>query len=236
MNKVLFRDLGRMDYKECWDLQEQLFGESCAIKLDNRRRGDGVENPTQDYLLFVEHPHVYTLGKSGDLANLLLDEEGLKSAEATFYPINRGGDITYHGPGQIVGYPIFDLEHYFPDIHKYLRYLEEAIILTLKEYGIESGRIEGLTGVWIDPDNEEKARKIAAIGVKCSRWVTMHGFAFNVNTDMNYFKHIVPCGIDDKDVASMHSELGRPVDIEEVKSVLRRKMSELFGYEEQLWI
>ncbi|MEZ4798686.1 MAG: lipoyl(octanoyl) transferase LipB [Flavobacteriales bacterium] len=235
MNKVLFRDLGNMDYKECWDFQEQLFGASCGIKLDNRRRNDGVENPTQDYLLFVEHPHVYTLGKSGDLANLLLDEEGLKNANATFYPINRGGDITYHGPGQIVGYPIFDLEHYFPDIHKYLRYLEEAIILTLKEYGIASGRIEGLTGVWIDPEDEKKARKIAAIGVKCSRWVTMHGFAFNVNTDLNYFKNIVPCGIDDKDVASMHTELGRSVDIEEVKGILRAKMSELFGYEERLW-
>lgn len=235
MNKVLYRDLGNMDYKECWDLQEKLFGENCNIKLENRRRNDSVINPTTDYLLFVEHPHVYTLGKSGDMANLLLDEKGLANANAQFYPINRGGDITYHGPGQIVGYPIFDLENYFPDIHKYLRYLEEAIILTLAEFGIEAGRIDGLTGVWLDPEDEEKARKIAAIGVKCSRWVTMHGFAFNVNSDLNYFKNIIPCGIDDKAVASMHEELGRPVDMEKVKTILRQKMSDLFGYVESPW-
>lgn len=232
MKQVKFTDLGRMDYKECWDLQERIFGNTCDIKLENRRRTDGIETPTVDELLFVEHPHVYTLGKSGDMANLLLDEEGLKKAGATFYPINRGGDITYHGPGQIVGYPIFDLDHFFTDIHKFLRYLEEAIIQTLAEYGIEAGRIDGLTGVWLDWNDEKKARKIAALGVKCSRWVTMHGFAFNVNSDLSYFKNIIPCGIDDKEVASMHTELGRTLDIEEVKSVLRKKLAALFEYEE----
>jgi lipoyl(octanoyl) transferase len=166
------------------------------------------------------------------MANLLLDEEGLKKAGATFYPINRGGDITYHGPGQVVGYPIFDLDHFFNDIHKFLRYLEEAIIQTLAEYGIEAGRIDGLTGVWLDWNDEKKARKIAALGVKCSRWVTMHGFAFNVNSDLTYFKNIIPCGIDDKEVASMHTELGRTLDIEEVKSVLRKKLAALFEYVE----
>lgn len=221
-----------MDYKECWDLQERIFGNTCDIKLENRRRTDGIQTPTIDELLFVEHPHVYTLGKSGDIANLLLDEEGLKKAGATFYPINRGGDITYHGPGQIVGYPIFDLDHFFTDIHKFLRYLEEAIIQTLAEYGIEAGRIEGLTGVWLDWNDERKARKIAALGVKCSRWVTMHGFAFNVNSDLSYFKNIIPCGIDDKEVASMHTELGRTIDIEEVKTVLRKKLADLFEYVE----
>jgi len=232
MKQVKFTDLGRMDYKECWDLQERIFGNTCDIKLENRRRTDGIESPTVDELLFVEHPHVYTLGKSGDMANLLLDEEGLKKAGATFYPINRGGDITYHGPGQIVGYPIFDLDHFFNDIHKFLRYLEEAIIQTLAEYGIEAGRIDGLTGVWLDWNDEKKARKIAALGVKCSRWVTMHGFAFNVNSDLSYFKNIIPCGIDDKEVASMHTELGRTLDIEEVKSVLRKKLAALFEYVE----
>ena len=232
MKQVKFTDLGRMDYKECWDLQERIFGNTCDIKLENRRRTDGLETPTVDELLFVEHPHVYTLGKSGDMANLLLDEEGLKKAGATFYPINRGGDITYHGPGQVVGYPIFDLDHFFNDIHKFLRYLEEAIIQTLAEYGIEAGRIDGLTGVWLDWNDEKKARKIAALGVKCSRWVTMHGFAFNVNSDLSYFKNIIPCGIDDKEVASMHTELGRTLDIEEVKSVLRKKLAALFEYVE----
>jgi lipoyl(octanoyl) transferase len=232
MKQVKFTDLGRMDYKECWDLQERIFGNTCDIKLENRRRTDGLETPTVDELLFVEHPHVYTLGKSGDMANLLLDEEGLKKAGATFYPINRGGDITYHGPGQIVGYPIFDLDHFFNDIHKFLRYLEEAIIQTLAEYGIEAGRIDGLTGVWLDWNDEKKARKIAALGVKCSRWVTMHGFAFNVNSDLSYFKNIIPCGIDDKEVASMHTELGRTLDVEEVKSVLRKKLAALFEYVE----
>jgi lipoyl(octanoyl) transferase len=183
---------------------------------------------TTDHLFFVEHPHVYTLGKSGDMANLLLDDEALAKVDARFYAINRGGDITYHGPGQIVGYPIFDLDHFFSDIHKYLRYLEEAIILTLADYGIPAGRIEGLTGVWLDESNPAKARKIAALGVKCSRWVTMHGFAFNVNADLSYFKNIIPCGITDKAVTSMHLELGRTLDMDEVKSRLQNHIAEVF--------
>ena len=217
-----------MDYKACWDLQEGIFNRTGQLKLDNRNKPEADQTPTENYLFFVEHPHVYTLGKSGDLANLLLDEEALKAVDASFYAINRGGDITYHGPGQIVGYPIIDLDHFFTDIHKYLRYLEEAIILTLKEYGIAAGRIDGLTGVWLDEDNPAKARKIAALGVKCSRWVTMHGFAFNVNSDLNYFKNIIPCGITDKAVTSMHLELGRMLDMEEVKSILKQKIAQVF--------
>jgi lipoyl(octanoyl) transferase len=171
---------------------------------------------------------VYTLGKSGDIAHLLLDEEALNKVDARYYAINRGGDITYHGPGQIVGYPIFDLDHFFTDIHKYLRYLEEAIILTLADYGIQAGRIEGLTGVWLDGEDPKKARKIAALGVKCSRWVTMHGFAFNVNADLSYFNHIIPCGITDKAVTSMHIELGRSLDFSEVKEKLKSNLAEVF--------
>lgn len=217
-----------MDYKACWDLQERIFNRTGQQKLDNRNKPEVEQTPTENYLFFVEHPHVYTLGKSGDQANLLLDEEALKEVDARFYAINRGGDITYHGPGQIVGYPIIDLEHFFTDIHKYLRYLEEAIILTLKEYGIVAGRIDGLTGVWLDENNPSKARKIAALGVKCSRWVTMHGFAFNINSDLNYFKNIIPCGITDKAVTSMHLELGHALDMEEVKSILKQKIAQVF--------
>ena len=173
---------------------------------------------------------MYTLGKSGDVKNLLLDEAGLKKHGAQYYPINRGGDITYHGPGQIVGYPILDLDYFFTDIHRYLRFLEEAVIRTLRDYGIESGRYEGYTGVWLDADSPQKARKICALGVKCSRWVTMHGFAFNVNTDLNYFGHIIPCGIDDKAVTSMEKELGKKQDIEEVKNVLKQHLSNIFEW------
>jgi lipoyl(octanoyl) transferase len=230
-HEVLFCDLQEMDYKACWDLQEKLFANTVNHKVENRNNSEEQQVVTKDYLLFVEHPHVYTLGKSGDAANLLLDEEGLKRVNATYYPINRGGDITYHGPGQIVGYPILDLDHYFSDIHKYLRFLEEAIIRTLSEYGIEAGRIDGLTGVWIDGHDDHKARKIAALGVKCSRWVTMHGFAFNVNADLNYFKNIVPCGIDDKAVTSMQFELGRELDMEEVKEKLKGHLANLFGFD-----
>jgi lipoyl(octanoyl) transferase len=226
---VHFADLGKMDYKACWDLQEKLFGKTVQTKFDNRSRSADAQEKTEDYFLFVEHPHVYTLGKSGDLKHLLLDEEGLKNIGATFYPINRGGDITYHGPGQIVGYPILDLDHFFTDIHLFLRYLEETIIRTLAEYGIESGRVAGLTGVWIDGDDPQKARKIAALGVKCSRWVTMHGYAFNVNSDLNYFKNIVPCGIDDKAVTSLQAELGREVNMNEVKRKLMHYTEQLFG-------
>jgi lipoyl(octanoyl) transferase len=224
---VLFADLGLMDYKQCWALQESLFAASVQLKWENRQREE--QHPTKDYLLFVEHPHVYTLGKSGDPANLLLDSEGLQKVQAVYYPINRGGDITYHGPGQIVGYPIFDLDHFFTDIHRYLRYLEEAIIQMLAEYGVAAGRIEGLTGVWIDENDPVKARKIAALGVKCSRWVTMHGFALNINTDLGYFGNIVPCGIDDKDVTSLERELGRRVDLQEAKNYLFAALERQFN-------
>lgn len=226
MPEVRFQDWGMIDYKEAWDRQEAYFADTLKIKSDNRI--NNTNTPTENFLIFCEHPHVYTLGKSGKQENLLLDEAGLKNAEATYYKINRGGDITYHGPGQLVGYPILDLDYFFTDIHKYLRFLEDAIINTLKKYGIESGRIPGLTGVWLDIDDMSKARKICAMGVRCSRWVTMHGFAFNVNSDLNYFKNIIPCGIDDKDVTSMEKELGRKLDFEEVKSVLKNEIAILF--------
>jgi lipoyl(octanoyl) transferase len=225
---VRFEDLGSRDYKECWDFQESLFQRIVDRKLAKRLDPTAEEN-LENHLLFVEHPHVYTLGKSGDQKHLLLNEEQLKKVNASFYPINRGGDITYHGPGQIVGYPIFDLELFFTDIHLYLRFLEEAIILTLAEYGIKAGRIEGLTGVWLDETHPIKARKIAALGVKCSRWVTLHGFAFNVHPDMQYFTNIIPCGISDKPVTSMEKELGFAPDIEEVKLKLKGHIAHLFG-------
>lgn len=226
--RVYFQDWGLVDYQEAWDRQEQVFAGIVAQKTANRN--NEVIHPTDNYLIFTEHPHVYTLGKSGKQDNLLLDEQGLVEKHASYYKINRGGDITYHGPGQIVGYPILDLDNFFTDIHLYLRTLEEAIILTLKEYGIEAGRYPGYTGVWLDADNE-KARKICAMGVRCSRWVTMHGLAFNVNTDLSYFRNIVPCGIDDKDVTSMQRELGRELEVAEVKEVLKGKIAELFGME-----
>jgi len=225
--KVFFKDWGLTPYQEAWTKQENIFDATVKIKTNNRNHPES-EIETPNYLIFVEHPHVYTLGKSGKPENLLLDEEGLKEKKAVYHKINRGGDITYHGPGQIVGYPILDLDNFFTDIHLYLRTLEEAVILTLKDYGIEAGRYEGFTGVWIDADNE-KARKICAMGVRCSRWVTMHGFAFNVNTDLDYFKNIVPCGIDDKDVTSMQRELGSVVAIEEVKIILKKHIADLFG-------
>ncbi|NGF55923.1 lipoyl(octanoyl) transferase LipB [Parapedobacter sp. SGR-10] len=226
--KTTFIDWGLVDYQEAWDRQEELFAQTVAIK--NANRINNTEEPTPNFLIFTEHPHVYTLGKSGHEEYLLLDEAGLKEKEATFYKINRGGDITYHGPGQIVGYPILDLDNFFTDIHLYLRTLEEAIILTLADYGIAAGRYPGYTGVWLDADNE-KARKICAMGVRASRWVTMHGFAFNVNADLGYFGHIVPCGIDDKDVTSMERELGRKLDINEVKDKLKHHIASLFAME-----
>lgn len=227
--KVKFEDWGLMDYQAAWDKQEQIFADTIAIKTNNRNHPD-QEEITPNLLAFVEHPHVYTLGKSGKPENLLLDEKGLEEKKASYYKINRGGDITYHGPGQIVGYPILDLDNFFTDIHLYLRTLEEAIILTLKDYGIAAGRYPGYTGVWLNADND-KARKICAMGVRCSRWVTMHGFAFNVNADLDYFKNIVPCGIDDKDVTSMQRELGAEVDIQKVKEILKGHISVLFGME-----
>jgi lipoyl(octanoyl) transferase len=225
MVKVVFQDLGHIDYKQAWDYQEKLFDQIIAIKRQNRREETNLE--TQSYLLFCEHPHVYTLGKSGDEKNLLVNEEYLKSRGATFYKINRGGDITYHGPGQIVGYPILDLENFFTDIHKYLRFLEEAVILTLADYGIESGRSDGETGVWLE-SGTENARKICALGVRSSRWVTMHGFAFNVNPDLDYFGNIIPCGIVDKSVTSMQQELGKKVDIQEVRDKLKVHLATIF--------
>jgi lipoyl(octanoyl) transferase len=225
---VEFRDLGSMDYQEAWTYQENLFANIVAQKIQNRNLTEEKQTITSNYLLFVEHPHVYTLGKSGKPEHLLLDEDGLGSHQATYYKINRGGDITYHGPGQLVGYPILDLDQFFTDIHRYLRYLEEAIILTLAEYGVSAGRIEGLTGVWLDHDTLINPRKICALGVKSSRWVTMHGFAFNVNVDLSYFGHIVPCGIDDKAVTSLHLELGRQVDVQEVKEKVKKHLAALF--------
>lgn len=227
MNRaVVFEDWGLVDYQEAWNRQEALFAEVVAQKTKNRIEGTSL--PTTNYLVFTEHPHVYTLGKSGKPENLLLDERGLLERQATFYKINRGGDITYHGPGQIVGYPILDLDNFFTDIHRYLRTLEEAVIRTLSDYGIEAGRYPGYTGVWLDADNG-RARKICALGVRASRWVTMHGFAFNVNADLSYFGNIVPCGIDDKDVTSMQQELGALQDIDGVKTQLKHHIAELFG-------
>jgi lipoyl(octanoyl) transferase len=228
MVKVVFQDLGQIDYKEAWDYQEKLFDQIIAVKRKNRKEEIHLE--TQSYLLFCEHPHVYTLGKSGNESNLLVNEEYLKSRGATFHKINRGGDITYHGPGQIVGYPILDLENFFTDIHKYLRFLEEAVILTLKEYGIESSRSDGETGVWLE-SGTKNARKICALGVRSSRWVTMHGFAFNVDPDLDYFGNIIPCGIVDKSVTSMEKELGKKVDIKEVKNKLRVHLASIFKME-----
>ncbi len=190
-----------------------------------------MQVPTQNYLLFVEHPHVYTLGKSGDEKNLLLNQTQLKEKNSVYYKINRGGDITYHGPGQLVAYPILDLDNFFTDIHRYLRLLEETIIQTLKEYGIESGRSKGETGVWLDADDKLKARKICAMGVRCSRWVTMHGWGFNVNADLGYFDNIIPCGINDKAVTSLNRELGRDVDMNEIKEKLKRNFFLLFEAE-----
>lgn len=231
--QVEFRHLGQMDYKEAWDYQTELFNDIVQTKLSNRRLTDIGEQPepTKNYLLFVEHPHVYTLGKSGDANHLLLSEEGLKEKNATYYEINRGGDITYHGPGQLVGYPILDLENFFTDIHKYLRLIEEAVILTLAEYGIKAGRIEKLTGVWIDYEEQINPRKICALGVKTSRWVTMHGFAFNINAHLDYFNNIIPCGITDKAVTSMEKELGRKMDMQEVEGRVKAHLAELFEME-----
>jgi lipoyl(octanoyl) transferase len=233
--QVIFQDWGLIDYKEAWDKQEALFANTVNLKITIRNRqavteGDEYDEyiPTPNYLVFCEHPHVYTLGKSGKPEHLLLDEKGLREKNAAYYPINRGGDITYHGPGQIVSYPILDLDNFFTDIHLYLRTLEEAVILTLADYGLKAGRYPGYTGVWFDADND-RARKICALGVRCSRWVTMHGLAFNVNTDLDYFENIVPCGIDDKDVTSMQRELGYEVDIIEVKKILKRHISVLFN-------
>jgi lipoyl(octanoyl) transferase len=231
VRQVHFRDLGRIDYAKAWDLQTKLFQGTIDRKMANRGLPEEQLVPTEDHLLFCEHNPVYTLGKSGKQSHLLLNEQGLRNKGVQFFPIDRGGDITYHGPGQIVGYPIFDLDHHFTDIHRYLRTLEEAIIGTLETYGIKAGRLQGLTGVWLDGDDPFKARKICAFGIRASRWVTMHGFAFNVNTDLGYFENIVPCGITDKGVTSMAKELGEEVDIEAVKNRLKLEIADLFDVE-----
>nr|WP_321225207.1 lipoyl(octanoyl) transferase LipB [uncultured Psychroserpens sp.] len=230
MNKnITFQDLGAKDFKETWDYQEDIFKSILDTKIKNRREDAGLE--TENYFLFVEHPHVYTLGKSGDVSNLLLTEEQLTQKGATFYKINRGGDITYHGPGQIVGYPILDLDNFFTDIHKYLRFLEETIILTLEEYGLKTERSPGETGVWLDVGTPF-ARKICALGVRASRWVTMHGFALNVNADLGYFDNIIPCGIKGKAVTSLNVELGvAKVNEAEVKEKLLKHFKVLFEAE-----
>ena len=226
--KVLFNNIGSIAYKDAWDYQDELFQEIINTKIENRRNNS--ETPTKNHLLFVEHPHVYTLGKSGDISNLLLNEKQLEAKGATFYKSNRGGDITYHGPGQIVGYPILDLDNFFTDIHKYLRFLEEAIILTLADYGIKSERSKGETGVWLDVGTPF-ARKICAMGVRSSRWVTMHGFALNVNADLGYFDNIIPCGIKGKAVTSMEAELGEKLNFKEVQEKLLQHLTSLFEWE-----
>ncbi len=228
--KTIFADLGLIEYTHAWDYQASLFEKILAVKKSNRNLPADEQQRTENFLLFCEHPHVYTLGKSGDENNLKIKKEDLHSIQATYQHTNRGGDITYHGPGQIVGYPILDLENFFTDIHKYMRLLEEAVILTLKNYGITGGRIPGLTGVWLDADHEH-ARKICALGVKSSRWVTMHGLAFNVYTDLRYFDYIIPCGITDKEVTSLHKELGFTPDMREVKEILKENIIRLFDLE-----
>ncbi|MES2425773.1 MAG: lipoyl(octanoyl) transferase LipB [Bacteroidota bacterium] len=235
--KVTVQDWGLIDYKDAWAKQEALFNATVALKIEIRNRQVAIagehqpdDTLTPNYLVFCEHPHVYTLGNSGKPEHLLLDEKGLEDNDAVYYHINRGGDITYHGPGQIVSYPILDLDNFFTDIHLYLRTLEEAVILTLADYGITAGRYPGYTGVWLDADNE-RARKISAMGVRCSHWVTMHGLAFNVNNDLSYFKNIIPCGIDDKAVTSMQQELGKEINIKHVQEILQQHISVLFDME-----
>jgi lipoyl(octanoyl) transferase len=231
ITRTQFINLGLIDYQQAWDYQASLFSQILDIKRQNRDLPADRQHATNNYLLFCEHPHVYTLGKSGDEHNLKIRKEDLQTIGATYVHTNRGGDITYHGPGQIVGYPVIDLENFFTDIHRYMRMLEESVIQTLKEFGVVGGRIPGMTGVWIDPDDSTKARKICALGVKTSRWVTMHGFAFNVNTDLGYFNHIIPCGIEDKAVTSLEKELGQRQDIVAVQKILKSHIAEHFGME-----
>ncbi len=225
--EIVFRDLGLMEYKAAWDLQEKLLHENVAVKSDSNSNSAD----TTHYLLFTEHPPVYTLGKSGNKSNVLMSDEELAANNISFFHINRGGDITFHGPGQIVGYPILDLEKFYTDIGRYLRNIEGVIILTLADYGLKGDRSKGETGVWLDPDVPGKERKICAIGVRCSRWVTMHGFAFNVNTDLSYFNNIIPCGIANKQVTSLSKELGREMDINEVKEKVKRNFERIFEAE-----
>ena len=225
--EVELEDLGLIDYKQCWDYQTKLFDASVQLKIKNRKFPENKVS-TKNHLIFCEHPHVYTLGKSGDLKNLLIDGPKRKEKNISFYKINRGGDITYHGPGQLVVYPILDLDYFFSDIHKYLRLLEESVILTLADYGVNGHRLDGFTGVWVDAE-KETPRKICAIGVKCSRWVTMHGIGFNINSNLDYFKHIVPCGIEDKSVTSLQKEINQKIDMKELKLRFRKNFKILFG-------
>jgi len=232
MQQVSFKDLGVMEYKKAWDYQEALLQENVAIKSEARKNTPGADVkglPTKNHLLFCEHPPVYTLGKSGNIAHVLLTQEQLEQKQISFFHTNRGGDITFHGPQQVVGYPILDLEKFTTDIGLYLRNLEEVIIKTIAEYGITGERSKGETGVWIQPGVHGRERKICAIGVRCSRWVTMHGFALNVNTDLNYFNYIIPCGIQNKQVTSLQNELGTPLDFEELKQKLRNNFEKIFG-------
>jgi lipoyl(octanoyl) transferase len=231
--KTQFINLDLIDYKEAWDYQADIFNRILTVKSENRNLAEEQRRHTDNYLIFCEHPHVFTLGKSGDENNLLIKKDSLNTVDAAYYHINRGGDITYHGPGQIVGYPVLDLENFFTDIHRYMRLLEESVIQTLAEFQIDAGRIPGLTGVWIEPENDKKARKICALGVKTSRWVTMHGFAFNINTDLRYFDYIVPCGLNDKAVTSLEREIGKKQDMQNVREVLKEKVGAQFGMD---WI
>ncbi len=228
MKQVKFEDLGLIEYKNAWDYQEKIFSDYIKIKAENRDLPENQQEEIEGNVLFCEHPHVYTLGKSGEQNNLLINDEFLNKIQATYFKTNRGGDITYHGPGQIVGYPVIDLERFNLQVKQYIANLEESIILALKEYGIEAGRLQGATGVWLDSDTN-RARKICAIGVKASRFITMHGFALNVNTNLEYFNHINPCGFIDKGVTSMEKELGEKQDFESVKDALREKMKQVFG-------
>ena len=225
--EVELEDLGLIDYKQCWDYQTKLFDASVQLKIKNRKFPENRVS-TKNHLIFCEHPHVYTLGKSGDLKNLLIDGPKRKEKNISFYKINRGGDITYHGPGQLVVYPILDLDYFFSDIHKYLRLLEESVILTLADYGVTGQRLDGFTGVWVDAE-KKTPRKICAIGVKCSRWVTMHGIGFNINSNLDYFKHIVPCGIEDKSVTSLQKEINQKIDMKELKLRFKKNFKILFG-------
>lgn len=228
--KVVFKDLGNIDYKEAWDYQEKLFREVVDKKLANRALPEEEKEFTGNYLIFCEHPHVFTIGKSGSEQNLLIKQEQLTQRNIAYYKINRGGDITYHGPGQIVAYPILNLDYFFTDIHRYMRSLEEAVIRMLAEYSIKGDRLKGMTGVWLDVDHPAKARKICAMGVRTSHWVTMHGIALNVNTDLQYFSLIIPCGITDKAVTSMAKELGYEPDNNKVKEQLKRHLADVFEY------
>jgi lipoyl(octanoyl) transferase len=234
METIFFQDLGRVAYNVAWDYQESLLKANLDAKVlwrESAPSGEPIGADTVHHLLFCEHPHVYTLGKSGHLENLLVNNAKLKEMNVAFVKTNRGGDITYHGPGQVVGYPILDLERYFTDLGKYMRYLEQVIINTLAHFGIIAGRLSGATGVWLDAEDASKARKICAMGVRCSRWITMHGFALNVNTNLDYFNYIVPCGITDKSVTSMQRELGRLVDEQEVRAELIRQFGLVFESE-----